>query len=467
MNINERGFVINKKKLTKTQFLEIKKDLTVSPFSTFGNFDPIYFKVYQENSTELIIPVNYGTKKFKDFTINFSQDLIDCPNLKNFVGTLRPNQVECYNACIQEKDKQFGGGLINLSTASGKTVLAIKLASYYHCKTLIIVNKIELIEQWKLEIKRFLPDVNIGLIQGKNYDIEDKDIVIGMLQSISLKKELDYRYFTSFGLCIIDECHNISSEMFSKIIFKIRTRYIFGLSATLERADKLEKIIYWYIGDILFSNVSSSLKQTTDIWIIPYKGTSSVEFTLRDGTAACSKMLSNIAEDTYRSDLLVNTINMLIQNPERQILVVSDRIIQLKYLNKKLGNNISGLFIGGMKPPAILESKNKQVILATYKLVSEGFNLQKLNCLVFASSRSSINQVIGRIYRMNHVITPIIVDFYDDFSLFKAQHYRRKKLYKDLIDHPIFINKEVKSNPVKEVILSGINSLTLDFSDSE
>ena len=39
--------------------------------------------------------------------------------------------------------------------------------------------------QWAERIAEFLPGARIGRIQGEIIDIEDKDIVLGMLQSIS------------------------------------------------------------------------------------------------------------------------------------------------------------------------------------------------------------------------------------------------------------------------------------------
>ena len=63
--------------------------------------------------------------------------------------------------------------------------------------------------------EQFLPNAKIGRIQGQVIDIEDKDIVIGMLQSLSMK---DYPsgLFSVFGLTLVDECHHISSEVFSR-----------------------------------------------------------------------------------------------------------------------------------------------------------------------------------------------------------------------------------------------------------
>jgi hypothetical protein len=328
------------------------------------------------------------------------------------------------------------------------TVLGVKLITEFSQRTLIIVNKVELMRQWESEIKKFTPEAKIGVIQGKRFDSEGYDIVIGMLQSISLKETLTSSDFKAFGMCIIDEAHNIASEMFSKIMWKIRPKYLFGLTATLERKDRTEQLIKWYIGDIIFSDKDTSLKQTTDIYIYKFIGASSVPKELRDGTAAVSTMLTNIASDPERNKLIIKIVKGLLKESNRNILIIGDRTAQLKFIGKVLGENISGLFIGGMKKELLEKSKESRVILGTYGMVNEGFNLPKLNCLIFATPRSSITQAIGRIFRKQHQdITPVIVDIVDDFSIFKSQQYARKKIYRKAIMSPMFLQKNFTEEP--------------------
>jgi superfamily II DNA or RNA helicase len=333
-------------------------------------------------------------------------------------------------------------------TVSHNTVLSIKLITKSRMKTLVIVNKIELLKQWTNEIKKWIPQAKIGIIQGSKFDIEGCDIVIGMLQTISLKKEITFEKFNFCSMCIIDEVHNVSSEVFSQVMLKVRPRFLYGLTATLERKDKLEKIIRWYLGDTLYdTNKFKQLKQTSNIYTLDYYGKSSVEKTLKDGTAAVSSMLSNIAEDKERNDYIVKVItDLLNESGDRNILVASDRIAQLKYLHKNLGPELSGLFIGSMKSLELEKSKEKRVLLGTYALVSEGFNHPKLNCLVFATPRSNITQAVGRIYRKSHNnVTPVIIDICDTFSIFKGQKYRRKKIYQKNIDDCCILSSRLEN----------------------
>ena len=128
-------------------------------------------------------------------------------------------------------------------------MLALNIISEVKKKTLIIVHKSFLLNQWIERITEFLPDARIGQIQGQIIDIEDKDIVIGMLQSLSMK-EYPAKLFNSFGFTIVDECHHISSEVFSRSLQTIITKVTLGLSATMQRKDGLTKVFKLYLGNI-------------------------------------------------------------------------------------------------------------------------------------------------------------------------------------------------------------------------
>lgn len=469
--INNKGANIPKELLTNDILKQLKKDLNVSPESSFNDYNVKVFKVYRISKEYVTIPIYYYLDKLvpkfpeiKDYKTSFEDNGSFKGNFENIIE-LRQNQIECYNNCINEFNKPFGGGIILMITGFGKTLTSLKIACFLKQKTLIVVNKLELVEQWKREINKFIPEAKIGLIQGPNFDIIDKDIVIGMLQTISIKKTITNDNFTWCSLAIFDEVHNISSEVFSNIMFKVRPKYLFGLTATLERKDNLHYLIEWYLGGILYSNISKEKKQITEIHIYKYKGESSVPLTLRNGDAACSAMLSAISNDNIRNDLIVDILKELTKNPERNILLISDRISQLKYINNKLPNK-SALFIGKMKSSELDESKKSQILLATYKLAGEGFSHSKLNCLVFGTSRSNINQAVGRIYRKNHIIKPIIVDIYDDFSYFKTQYYKRRKIYKELITDCEFKNFNGKSCSIPIDVIPKITELIIE-SDSE
>ncbi len=436
--INHFGAIVNKKDIDNLE--DLKNKTTLIPASTFGNFQQNSVKCYMELKDHILLPVYFALEhlgkpklcKFAHTTIKPLQSPI----------VLRETQIEPYKACIEESKKDFGGGILSLTTASGKTIISLRLIADLKLKTVIVINKIELLKQWKEQIEKWIPDAKVGLVQGDVFDIQDKDIVLATLQTVTIKKALTGDNFKSFGVCFIDEIHNISSQVFSRIMFKIRPKLIYGLTATLERKDGLHKLIHMYIGEILYDNTrdSTSSKQKSEIWVYQHTGVSTKEVKLRDGTPSVATMLTNIANDDERTKKIVEICKVLRDSPGRNILVVSDRIHQLKKIHMSFPKS-SGLFIGGMKKEELEKTKEKQIILATYQYVSEGVNIPKLNTLIFATPRSNITQAIGRIYRKIHDVTPVIVDIHDHFSLFNGQYYKRRKIYKDSIEDVEILNK--------------------------
>ncbi len=200
--LSNNGYSILKKNLILKQLGDLKKDLTVTPKinKDYGDKEES-FEVFIENQNNIIVPRYYGTKYYgnpkQQFNIENSQ--VDF----EFTKSLRGTQPEVA-AFVLDQIKTKGGGLLQLHTGYGKTTLSLYLASMLKMKTLVIVHKSFLQDQWYERIKQFT-NASVGMIRQKKVDTEGKDIVIGMLQSIS---QIDYdpEIFKGFDLVIADEC---------------------------------------------------------------------------------------------------------------------------------------------------------------------------------------------------------------------------------------------------------------------
>merc|ERR1711871_564777 len=245
----KQGYLLKKDQYEKTQLDDIKRDLTVVPYipGDYGKKKPKKFKVFRENENYLAFPKYYGLNKFgkahKNLEIKGEQT-----NIK-FKGSLRPNQEIIMNEILPKLEKK-DGGLLCLGCGEGKTVLGLYIATAFKVKTLVIVHKTFLLNQWKERAEQFT-DANIGLIRQNKIDIDGKDIVIGMLQSIS-KEKYEENLFDDFGMVIFDEAHHAPSRYFSRALPIIACKKTLALSATPYRTDKLEKVLFWYFGDILY-----------------------------------------------------------------------------------------------------------------------------------------------------------------------------------------------------------------------
>jgi superfamily II DNA or RNA helicase len=298
--------------------------------------------------------------------------------------------------------------------------------------------------QWIESIQKFT-DAKVGTIQGKTIDIEGKDIVIGMLQSLSMK---DYptSVWERFDFMIVDEVHNVATKVFSKALSKINTRYTLGLSATPERDDKLSKVFYWYLGEMMYvksKTVDTNVKVNI-IYYAPSENASKADLSkfkesrTVKGELNLALMLTNIGKITERNQLIVTTISKIfLDEPLRNILLLSSRIEQLEILKElfdKYHPTIpSTFYIGKMKKKELEEAQGAQVFFATYEMVNEGFDLPKLDTLILATPRSKVEQSVGRILRQkNSCRKQLIIDIVDKIPIYRGQAMKRKKLYKSL-----------------------------------
>lgn len=203
--LGSRGYVVYKSNLTEQELLKLKQELTVIPFTAEGYGQPAEsFKSYQESSSKLYLPRYYALQKFGLPKINKLNDGLDIHI--DFKGSLRPIQIDAIKSvldCCNDPTKM--GALLCLACGQGKTVCGISMICTLAKKTLIIVHKEFLLEQWKERIQEFAPTARLGLIKAKTIDVENKDIVLASLQSLSMK-DYDDDVFKEFGLVVIDEC---------------------------------------------------------------------------------------------------------------------------------------------------------------------------------------------------------------------------------------------------------------------
>ncbi len=67
------------------------------------------------------------------------------------------------------------------------------------------------------------------------------------------------------GYLIVDECHRTPARTFTEAVSAFDCKYITGLSATPWRRDKLSKLIFWYVGDVVHEVKKEDLIETGDV----------------------------------------------------------------------------------------------------------------------------------------------------------------------------------------------------------
>jgi len=315
------------------------------------------------------------------------------------------------------------------------TSISLYILSRLKKKALVIVHKEFLMNQWIERIQQFLPNAKIGKIQGQIIDIEGKDIVLGMLQSLSMK---DYpaSLFDSFGLTIIDEVHHISSEVFSCALFKLVTKYMLGLSATMERSDGTTRVFKMFLGDVVYKQERSKDEEVI-VRGITYQTNddeyNELELDFR-GKPAASKMLSKICNYNRRSEFILKVLDdMIKENPKQQIMIIASYRNILNYFYEAINHKqiaTVGFYVGGMKESALKLTEEKQVVLATYSMAAEGLDIKTLTTLIMATPMTKIEQSVGRILRQKHENPPIVVDIIDTHANFQNQWIKRRRFFK-------------------------------------
>ena len=433
--LGQKGYTILKNEITIEQQKQIKNDLTIKPFvmgSPLFN-DQRTFPVYRESGNKIYMPHYYGVANYgppKQYKISEGTGI----NLE-FAGILRDYQEPVVNKFINYcNDVKYGGGLLELPCAWGKTSASLYILSKLNKKTLVIVHKEFLMNQWIERIQQFLPKARVGKIQGQIIDIDNKDIVIGMLQSLSMK-EYPASTFESFGLTIIDEVHHISSEVFSNSLFKLVTKYMLGLSATMNRKDGTTNVFKMFLGEVIFKGKRDEPMNVT-VHSIKYEVNdddfNEVKLDYR-GNPAYSTMISKLCEYNNRSEFIIKVLSdMILLNSNQQVMILAHNKNILKYLHDAISHrNIAtvGYYIGGMKEAALKETEGKQIVIATYAMAAEALDIKTLTTLIMATPKTDIEQSIGRILREKHS-NPVVVDIIDSHSLFQKQWKKRKTFYK-------------------------------------
>lgn len=433
--LTKAGYRIEKSKVENLH--HIKGLLTVKPYIPSVFVKPQYvtsYKVYNETDTHLYVPKHFGIQKFGEVP----EDKLPAKTgdaFWEFKGAIRDSQKEVVNSylCPEPRD-----GIISLQTGGGKTVCALFIASKIGVQTIVLVHNTFLLDQWIDRISSFLPKARIGRLQGDTIDVENKDIIVAMLQSVALK-EYDKSVFANIGMVIVDECHHIASEAFSRAIPKLTCKYMLGLSATPERKDKLMHVINWFLGPILYmSNTADKIDAGVKVEVYEFNDADEDFNTIiynNSGVMFTSLMVNKLVAFEARNKFINEIIQDVFEDTQRQILVLTDRVEHTETILKNLPEEIrSQSCILGRKVSSKDRAdfcESRRILIATYQMVKEGFDVATLNTLVIATPRPDVDQIVGRILRVEkegRKINPLIIDIVD--SAFRRQFQERLGLYR-------------------------------------
>ena len=483
-----------------SNLIHLKGCLTVRPYIPKVFVDPRFvsrYPVYKESEKYIYVPKHYGIQEYGAPRETMRDVAETDANYWEFSGAIRPTQQVVVDSFLKPEPRD---GIISLQTGGGKTVCALYIASKLRVPTIVLVHSTFLRDQWIERIQAFLPNARIGtwnedatvdtmikdfvirtypdgnikykakdtpnfkLIKNlKPIELEQiseiletlptvesilqkipeytsqRDITVGMLQGI-MRDNVKAKSFEKIGLVIVDECHHIASESFSQAIPKLTSKYMLGLSATPERKDKLMHVINWFLGPILYqSNTDDKIDAGVKVEVVEFD-TDDESFNEivynKAGVMATVSMINKLVEFEARNKLVAELIEDVFAEPNRNVLVLTDRVEHTKKLLGMLPEHIqkeSGILSSGMKPGVRDEfCASKRILISTYQLVKEGFDNARLNTLVMATPRPDVEQIVGRILRVEkskRTTEPLIIDIVD--PTFRRQFQSRLSLYKE------------------------------------
>lgn len=414
--------------LGEAELADERARLTLQAKCSFGA-PPPPFAAWREEGGRLHVPRFYGLERFGPAE---ADDRVDgAPANLTFVGTPTEVQARAWEAVSARHLRAGGGGgaMVSLPCGFGKTVLATWIAAMRARKTLVLVHKGVIRDQWIAAFGRFCPGCKVGVLQGAKWPDADCDVVVAMIMTLA-KREYDPAVFGAYGTVVVDEAHHIAAPVLSRAM-RFPARWVLGLSATKDRPDGLTPLLHWSLGPEGFRAERDAEGVKVSVALFPQ---GCREILTRDGKPLVATMLNALAANPRRNAFLADRIAAL-RAAGRVLMVLSDRLAQIDALRalvvaRGVPEAEVGVFKGGMRDADRDAQLARPVVMCTYGMANEGVDKKEADTCVLATPKGRVIQAIGRVQRPCATKKyPLVVDVCDDVSIFVPMRWTRQRLY--------------------------------------
>lgn len=425
---------------------EICDDLTfdpeqLNPQSKNFKSDKKPVRCYLNNraGTCLYVPKYYAYKHFRHIFDNHQFNWGTPCNIAldpAFAPLAKFKQPEAV-ARVLEDLRARGTALLSLPCGFGKTFSAIYIASMLrhkdgteankNVKTLIVVPSIILMKQWQNEIHTFSrkdahgnPVIRVGRLQGKTgVDVANKDIVIASLSSVCSAERYTDDIVSQFGCIVFDECHKLAATTYAQTINLYTCQYMIGLSATVDRRDKMEPVFQAHLGEI--SYIYKRHDDPVTVRVVHYTnpahkcyGDVPYNHDRKDSLVAVNALCDN---DDY--NLLLAYKTYCLYREGRDIIATSKLLKQMEKVKYFLCTTFRvpehdiGILNGSVKNKDREALQTRRILIISFQIGEVGLNIASKNSLLLYSPFSkSPEQVCGRILRkIDPLQHPVVYDF--------------------------------------------------------
>lgn len=407
----------------------------------------------------------------------------------SFKGELREEQKAAVKSLLQ-----YSNGVLNATTAFGKTVTAIGLIAERKVNTLILVHTKALLEQWKSRLEDFL-EIDyaedeqprkrgrrkvfspFGTLDSGGNSLHGK-VDIALIQSCF--DQTDVKPFVGeYGMILVDECHHVSAVNFERILKFSNARYVYGLTATPIRKDGHQPIIFMQCGPIRYSADAKVQmeSQTFERFLIP-------RFTfyreLSEEKQTYVQMLQKMVADNQRNLLIINDVCKAL-GEKRTPIILTTLTSHVEILSSLLADKCKWIItlVGSestkekrrkMELLQNIPQKESLVIIATGKYVGEGFDYPRLDTLFLVlpvSWKGIVAQYAGRLHREYPGKKDVRIYDYIDVRvpMCDVMYRRRLKGYASVGYKPIQKVSDELFGVSHSVIFAGENYQKFFFSD--
>lgn len=387
---------------------------------------PRVIKNYEEDETYLKLPRGLIYDVIELFESNsVKYEIIDKKFFKQeqfakVIYTLRDEQSDAIEAITKQ---DFS--ICVAPPGFGKTLIGAKMVEIYSCSTLVVVNKNMLLDQWRERFVNYfeMDKKEIGFL-GKGKNKLNGKLDVATMQSLKNSPDI----IKDYAFVIVDECHHIPAVTFEQIIKEFHGRYILGLSATPNRKDGFEPILFQQLGKIAYE-YKKKRTITHELKLIRTNFMSESD--------VYAQLINELCEDEERNRLILDQIRA---NCNRKILILTDRIEHIKLLEALLiQNSIEYVAVhGSLSKKEQNENMQKvegaNLILATTSFFGEGIDFPHLNTIIFATPISyygRLVQYLGRIGRDGQAC--LAIDLLDSrHAMLNSAYKKRAPGYKQM-----------------------------------
>lgn len=416
---------------------QVKKNINKNTFGIKR-----YFKLLNETSESIVIPRGFIGRLLrfcKEQQIEYQlEDQRRKTEPVSFKGSIELRE---YQLPAQQAAAKKDFGIIVAPPGSGKTVISLAIIKAKQQPALILVHRKQLVDQWIERIESFLgiPKKDIGRIgQGKNKP--GKHITVAMIQSMgkALESAEQLELCNSFGTIIIDECHHVPAATYQRVIVKLNSYYMYGLTATPFRKYNDGKLIFIHLGEIINEVKAPEVPNQTGTQIVIKDTDLFVPFNTK--TDQFETLFKILIHDSARNQLILNDVVSQL-NTGKKAVIITERKEHINSLQQYLKQHYDTITLSGEDSELNKKSKwaaikkgDFQAIITTGQYFGEGTDIQNIECLFLVypfAFEGKLIQYIGRVQRSE--IAPVIYDYRDyKISYLERLFQKRNQYYKKL-----------------------------------